>query len=472
MVNKFLHPNGGAETYVFQLGRQLEQMGHKVEYFGMEHPDRIVGNRAGMYTDTMDFHAGGWRRLFYPFRIIYSREAAGKIRKVLEHFEPDVVHLNNFNFQLTPSILYAVRRYEKEKRREIRIIYTAHDYQWVCPNHMLWIPDSGEICTRCTRESPLNCARYRCIHNSGIRSILGAVEGWLYRRLRTYEMVDQILCPSYFMERMLSRQPLLADKTIVLHNFMNREEGQARPDKRMPVPKEEKKAPNTVADTGTEGKYCADTFPGTEIEEKYCADTMADTGTERKYCADAPAAVQTEGPHPSGYILYFGRYAQEKGIASLLEVCRRLPEVPFVFAGRGPLEQEVDRVSNIRNLGFLEGRELENIIKGARFVVFPSEWYENCPFSVMEAQSCGVPVLASDLGGTGELIRSGKTGELFRGGDAEALEEGIRRLWEDPERCRRYAEGCRSLAYHSLETYADRLVEIYRNIQRKGTEEK
>lgn len=51
MVNKFLYPNGGSETYIFKLGEELVRQGHRVEYFGMEHEGRIVGNRAGSYTD-------------------------------------------------------------------------------------------------------------------------------------------------------------------------------------------------------------------------------------------------------------------------------------------------------------------------------------------------------------------------------------------------------------------------------------
>ena len=42
MVNKFLYPNGGSETYIFELGRQLQAMGHEVQYFGMEHEGRCV----------------------------------------------------------------------------------------------------------------------------------------------------------------------------------------------------------------------------------------------------------------------------------------------------------------------------------------------------------------------------------------------------------------------------------------------
>lgn len=58
MINKFLYPNGGSETYMFELGKQLERMGHEVQYFGMEHEGRCVGNRVDAYTGSMDFHGG------------------------------------------------------------------------------------------------------------------------------------------------------------------------------------------------------------------------------------------------------------------------------------------------------------------------------------------------------------------------------------------------------------------------------
>lgn len=45
MVNKFLYPNGGSETYIFKLGEYLISKGHEVQYFGMEHEGRCVGNK-------------------------------------------------------------------------------------------------------------------------------------------------------------------------------------------------------------------------------------------------------------------------------------------------------------------------------------------------------------------------------------------------------------------------------------------
>ena len=58
MVNKFLYPNGGSETYIFKLGDYLKSQGHEVQYFGMEHKGRCAGNRVNAYTSDMDFHGG------------------------------------------------------------------------------------------------------------------------------------------------------------------------------------------------------------------------------------------------------------------------------------------------------------------------------------------------------------------------------------------------------------------------------
>ena len=107
MVNKFLYPRGGAESYMLSIGRHLESSGHEVQYFGMYDEKNTVGNEAGEYTANMDFHTGSLKKLLYPFKIIYSFEARRKIGRVLDSMKPDVVHLNNINFQLTPSVIDA-----------------------------------------------------------------------------------------------------------------------------------------------------------------------------------------------------------------------------------------------------------------------------------------------------------------------------------------------------------------------------
>ena len=57
MINKFLYPNGGSETYIFKIGDWLRKNGHEVQFFGMEHEGRCVGNSAEAYTANVDFHS-------------------------------------------------------------------------------------------------------------------------------------------------------------------------------------------------------------------------------------------------------------------------------------------------------------------------------------------------------------------------------------------------------------------------------
>lgn len=146
LINKFLYPKGGSETYVFKVGKELEKKGHQVQYFGMFDEKNTVGNSAGSYVSNVDFHTKSKLSLAKnAFRTIDSKEARKKIRIVLDDFKPDVCHINNFNFQLTPSIIIEIKKWNKN----CKIIYTAHDGQLVCPNHSFKNPLTGKICEKC-----------------------------------------------------------------------------------------------------------------------------------------------------------------------------------------------------------------------------------------------------------------------------------------------------------------------------------
>lgn len=394
MINKFLHPNGGSETYIFKLGAYLESMGHEVQYFGMEHEGRCVGNRVNAYTSDMDFHGGSkLSKITYPLKTIYSSEARKKLRLVLEDFQPEVCHLNNFNYQLTPSILLEIAKWKKEGH-PCRVVFTAHDYQLVCPNHMCNNPNTGENCEKCLGGHFGNCTKGKCIHGSLAKSAVGTLEAMLWNGCGVYKNIDVMICCSEFLKTKMDCNPLFAGKTLALHNFVDK--------------------------------------------------------VERK---------ETE---KQDYVLYFGRFSREKGIDTLLKVCKALPEIPFVFAGTGPLEGEIAGVPNIKNVGFQRGPTLENLIRQARFSVYPSQWYENCPFSVMESQLYGTPVLGADIGGIPELIEVGKTGELFESGNAAQLKEKIQTLWGNRELTDRYSENCAHLRFDDVAAYTEKLLKLYR----------
>ncbi len=400
IVNKFLYPNGGSETYIFEIGKQLEKLGHEVQFFGMEHKGRIVGNRSEAYTSDMDFHTGKMGKLLYPFKIIYSKEAKKQIRKVLDQMQPDVVHLNNINFQITPSIIDEIISYRKKTGRNVKIVSTAHDYQWICPNHMMRIPQTDHNCDKCIGGRYINCTKNKCIHGSTLKSMFGAIEARLYRMKKTYSRVDTIICPSVFLCDQFKKDEILNRCNLVAkHNFFLKGDDF---DKIMNLPKKD-------------------------------------------------------------YVLYFGRYAKEKGIMTLINAAKALPEIPFVFAGSGPLESELKDVENIENRGFLNGEELHKLIREARFAIYPSEWYENCPFAVMEAISYGTPVIGARIGGIPELIGENRTGLEFVSGDVNALTETIHRLWNDTDKLNAMEENCKKAGFDTVESYTDWLIdEVYR----------
>lgn len=394
MINKFLYPNGGSETYIFKLGDYLKEKGHEVQYFGMEHEGRCVGNHVNAYTSDMDFHGGSiFSKLSYPIKTIYSKEARVQIRKVLEDFQPDVCHINNFNYQLTPSIILEIAAWRKKCGKPCRIVFTAHDYQLVCPNHMCNNPTTHENCEKCLGGHFLNCTKGKCIHGSTAKSAIGTMEAVFWKLNGVYRYLDQMICCSEFLKSKMDTNPLFAKKTIALHNFID------------------------------------------QVEWKE---------TEKK-----------------GYVLYFGRFSEEKGIGTLIQACKELPDIPFVFAGTGPLEAQITGVPNIKNVGFQKGEALEKLIREAEFSIYPSEWYENCPFSVMESQMYGTPVLGANIGGIPELIQVGKTGELFDSGNKADLKSKIQTLYSNQVKLAEYSQNCKQTSFDTIEEYYQKLMRIY-----------
>lgn len=394
IINKFLHPNGGSETYIFNLGKELIRQGHEVQYFGMEHEKRVVGNRVDVYTSNMDFHHGSkLSKLLYPLKTIYSVEARKKIRKVLDDFGPDVCHINNFNYQLTPSIILEIRKWEKQTKHKCKILYTAHDYQLVCPNHMCNNPTTHENCEKCLGGHFMNCVKNKCIHGSSAKSLIGMMEAFFWNAQGIYKEIDTIICCSQFMKKKLDTNPLLKEKTVAIHNFIEKAE------KKKTIKKD--------------------------------------------------------------YVLYFGRYSWEKGVRTLIEASKMLPEIPFVFAGKGEYEEEILKVANIKNVGFKSGDALDRLIREARFSICPSECYENCPFSVMESQERGTPVLGANIGGIPELIQDEVNGRLFVSGDAKDLAWKILEMWNDKGKTDKYQKECSNICRDSLEEYCEKMICLY-----------
>lgn len=393
LVNKFLFPKGGAETYMFELGKMLEKYGNEVQYFGLENKNNIVGNRVQAYVSNMDFSEGMRKNWKAPFRIIYSTEARRNIRKVLNDFKPDIVHLNNIQYHLTPSIILEVNKWRKNTGKKCRIIYTTHDYQLICPSHGLF-GMNVKPCEKCLDGHYVHCLHTKCLKNSRAKSLLGTIDGYVWKYNRAYSFVDAYVCCSYFLKNKLDTQERFRGKTIGLHNFK-------------------------------------EVQPLLNI-------------------------------HKKGYVLEFGHLSKDKGTDTLLEVAKRMPKTRFVFIGYGPSVEKMKNIPNVDYLGFKTGEELNRIISEAAISVCPSEWYENCPFSVIESVLLGTPVVGSKMGGIPELIRPGVDGDLFEAGNVEQLEAAIKHILYAPGVLKSYTENCRNAQYETRESYYSKLIKIYR----------
>ncbi len=392
LVNKFLYPKGGAETYVFKLGEMLEAKGHEVEYFGLENEKNIVGNSAGAYVSDMDFSKGVSKNLTAPFRIIYSNEARRKLRKVLRDFKPDIVHLNNIQFHLTPSIIIEANKFRKKTKSDLKIIYTAHDYQLICPSHGLFDREI-RVCEKCLGGNYTHCLRTKCVKGSFMKSLLGMMDAYIWKISKAYSYIDTIICPSRFLKDKLDTQKRFADKTIALHNFIEDRTG--------------------------------------DITEK------------------------------DNYILEFGHLSRDKGTNTLLEVAKRMPDEKFVFAGYGAAVEDMKDIPNTEYVGFKTGDELSNLIRRAKCSVYPSEWYENCPFSVIESQMFRTPVICSRMGGIPELLQENKTGLLFEAGNADDLKEKLEYFLYTPDVAESFTRNCKDVVFETPETYYNKLIQIY-----------
>ena len=146
--------------------------------------------------------------------------------------------------------------------------------------------------------------------------------------------------------------------------------------------------------------------------------------------------VYSEENPDMGYLLYFGRISEEKGIITLIKAVEKLEiNVPLYILGTGPIEDEVKdyitehKLENkVKMFGFKSGDELKKFVAEAKCIILPSEWYENGPYAIMEAMSQGKPVIVSEYGGLPEIVEDGKTGFICKPFDSDDLKSCIEKV--------------------------------------------
>ncbi len=194
LINKFLYPKGGDAISTLATGRLLSEKGHEVFYWGMDHPGDADVPLKQYLVPQVNYNGqlSGGDKLRAALNILYSFEAKKRLAGLLEKIKPDMVHLNNFAHQLSPSILDAI------KKRKIPAVMTMRDYKMVCPSYAML--SDGRPCERCKGGRYYNCFLGKCTKSSAFKSLVNVCEMYLHHNLlHTYGKMDLYISPSRFL---------------------------------------------------------------------------------------------------------------------------------------------------------------------------------------------------------------------------------------------------------------------------------
>jgi glycosyltransferase involved in cell wall biosynthesis len=162
----------------------------------------------------------------------------------------------------------------------------------------------------------------------------------------------------------------------------------------------------------------------------FCKNKLIEIGINPSAIRVKPNFVRVSAsvsPEKTGNPLYVGRLSQEKGISVLLDVIKKMPSQQFDIVGDGPLIHEFDGIANVNVFGELGYEAVITKISNAPYLIMPSIWYENMPRTLVEAFSCGTPVIASNIGALKCLIKDKVTGLLFEPGSHDSLYDAV--MW-------------------------------------------
>lgn len=253
----------------------------------------------------------------------------------------------------------------------VPVVQTLHNYRLVCPAATFF--RDGHVCEDCLgRTPPWPGVAHGCYRESRSQTAVVATMLTMHRWLKTWqEQVDIYIALTEFSRSKFIQGGLPEEKIVVKPNFLH-------PD---------------------------------------------------------PGMRQAMGD----YALFVGRLSAEKGVRMLLRSWDNLRSIPLKVVGDGPLLDEMasfvqtHRLEAVDLLGRLPHHEILTLMKGARFLVLPSEWYEGFPMTLTEAFACGVPVIVSRLGAMTQIVEDGRTGLQFAPSDPEDLAAKVEWAWTHPE---------------------------------------
>jgi glycosyltransferase involved in cell wall biosynthesis len=406
LVNTRHFLGGGDSTYTFNLAKILRDHGHQVAFFAMQGAKNLPDANSDLFVSEIDY------------RTLIREGSMASRAKAVARGVYSVQARHQFSQMLgrfTPDVIHLQNIHAhitpsvilEAKKRGLPVLWTLHDYKLICPNSHFLIDDTGQICEACGRAAYYQASLRRCKKGSFLASSMAGLEAVVHRLMRVRNLVDAFLAPSAFLKRLFIDRGFPAARMYHLPYVL----------------------PNDLLVTTV---------------------------------------------HDGDYVLFLGKLEQLKGISYLIEASRLTPNVKLVLAGRveEPIASRLPTLlpPNAAYVGMKHGDELRGLLHGAMAVVLPSIWYENQPFSILEAFAAGKPVIASDLGGMAELIAGGERGLLAPPGNVEALASAM--LWMSTHRVEAVEMGRRARQYaieqHGPERHYRQLMSIYSTVSEQN----
>lgn len=254
-------------------------------------------------------------------------------------------------------------------RLKIPVVQTIHNYRLICPSAILM--RSGKLCDECIDKGLFHACKYSCYRNSKINTFALAFTQTLHKLIGTYKIVNYICLTEFNREQLLrinkKKQYIMDNRVFVKPNFSENDTN--------PIPYGER----------------ADQF------------------------------------------VYMGRIDKTKGIKVLFEAWISIPS-KLIVCGTGPEIEwcsdfiKSNNIKNIEMLGFLDNKEVLKIVRHSKAVILPTQLYEGFPMVLVESFSCGTPVIGSNIGNVGNIIKDGVNGLHFIYSSSEDLVKKVKQL--------------------------------------------
>lgn len=373
LVNYRYFISGGPEKYMFNIKKMLEDNGHEVIPFSIHSNKNVETEYSRYFVEPIGSRdATYFEECKKTPRVIWQM-----LSRSIYSVEVEKAIRKEIE-EVKPDLVYIIHFVNKLSPSVIRgakkmgkpVVLRLSDYFLLCPRFDFMY--EKKPCEECLHKGYRTCIQRRCVKGSLFASLVRVMSMKIHSLMNIYKDVDAFITPSEFL------------KNKLVNNGFDREK-----------------------------INCIPTFTASKSE--------------------------VGEPRIGEYGLYFGRITEEKGVETVVQAFERLPDHHVKIMGDPTTEEakrliryvEEKNLQNIEFVGFKSGVELEEIIKGSRYTLIPSVWYDNLPNTALESFQYSKPVIASNIGSLPELVLDGVNGYLFEAGNAQDLRDKVLKLGDD-----------------------------------------